>query len=275
MRALHDRALTSLATMFGVVALLGALLASTLVGPATRVVVYYVVPIELAQGLLSVPIGIALGTEVHRLLLPPPRRCSALRLAAGCSLGMVAGALLAVGSVLLLSRGARGQWLLFALPVSTLLGGWGGGMASYAPTGAGAAARRLPWVRLVVFGLMLLWFLAPHLRAFPAGGTMAERDAWTRRHVRSYGALARAVAALPLVVQDVGAVTGVAPTSSDRHWASMEMNEEPMHFVLDVVGDGGAGTFHADCTADYDRDVILDWQGSTWTFGGKSTRVKE
>jgi hypothetical protein len=121
---------------------------------------------------------------------------------------------------------------------------------------------------------MLVWFLVPHFRAFPAHGTLAERDRWTRERVGDYAMVTQAISRMPAVTRDVGHVIGIAPTSGDNHSATLDMSSQDLHVTLEVVGDNGRGIFRADCDID-GRDVVTDWQSSSWTFGATSTRVKD
>jgi hypothetical protein len=264
----RERALASLGAMLGALALLAALWLSTRVGPATRFVIHYFLPVEAFEVLLALPIGVSLGAEAYRLLLPPGRGYSSVRLVAGCLLGSLIGAVAGLFTAAIL-----GDASLVTVPICSLAGGWCGGMALYMPK-VSARRRGVPWVRLLLSALMLGWFLVPHFRAFPAHGTLAERDQWTRERVGYYSKLVEIVSRMPMVAHDVGHVIGIAPTSGEAQSATVDMSSQEMHVTLDVVGEAGRGIFRADCSID-GRDEVTDWQSSRWTFRGTSTRVKD
>lgn len=134
-----------------------------------------------------------------------------------------------------------------------------------------AAGRRWPRLRSIGLGLLLGWIALPHLRAFPASGSLAERDAWARAHVRHYAALTRVIAAVPELQRDVGRIVAIAPTGSDEQRFAREMNGDDMLFVLDVVGERGRGVFHANCTLDDDR--VYSWNPGRWLSQGREQRI--
>jgi len=133
--------------------------------------------------------------------------------------------------------------------------------------------RRFPWARLAALVLLVFWSSIPHFRAFPARGTLAERDGWARKNVREYAGLVRTVSEIPAVTEDVGRVIGVAPTPGDQHRFARDMDGDEMRFTLEVVGDRGAGIFWADCTIAGGR--VSDWRSSRWTYHGKATPIAD
>jgi hypothetical protein len=137
--------------------------------------------------------------------------------------------------------------------------------------GAPPRERRRPWIKLMLLGLLLAWLVRPQFGAFPAGAGIAERDAWARSNVREYPGLARVVTGLPEVTRDIGRVVALAPTAHDKHQYWREMNGDDLRFTLEVVGEHGSGTFHADCTLDGNR--VLEWRAGAWTYGGKTRAV--
>ena len=134
-----------------------------------------------------------------------------------------------------------------------------------------ARDRRFPWLRPSAAILLIAWLLIPHFRAFPENGTPAEREAWARKHVRQYASLARTVERIPLVADDVGQVTRIAPTAHDKHTAAQDMNGVGMNFTLEMAGEKGSGILRVHCTVD--GDTVFDWQPATWSFNGKTTEI--
>lgn len=135
----------------------------------------------------------------------------------------------------------------------------------------GARAGRLGRLMAAAAVLAVAWLVNPQFRAFPKSGTVAEREAWTLRNVREYDALTRTVEKIPEVTGDVGRITGIAPTATDRHIAAQEMNGVGMNFKLDVVGEKGGGVLRVFCTLD--STTVYEWRPATWTFGGRTTEI--
>lgn len=131
--------------------------------------------------------------------------------------------------------------------------------------------RPAPRIKLALLLLWIGWCLVPHFMAFPAGASMAERDAWARSNVKEYAGLVHAVARIPEITRDVGRIREVAPTSADQHVFAREMNGDDLRFALDVAGEKGSGVLRVECTIM--GDAVLDWRSGTWTFDGKETVV--
>jgi hypothetical protein len=134
------------------------------------------------------------------------------------------------------------------------------------------APRALPRVRLAGLALLGCWIVFPNLVAFPASGSIADRDAWARSRVGHYAALAKVVRAIPEVQRDVGRIVAIAPTAHDEHVFARTMDGDEMRFAFDVIGERGKGTFLADCTLDEYR--VYDWRPGRWTFRGHETRIE-
>ena len=135
-----------------------------------------------------------------------------------------------------------------------------------------AAASSWPKLRWIAFGLLMGWVAQVQVCAFPAAASVNERSAWAKANVPQFAALSRVVAALPEVQRDIGTVVAIAPTAADEHRSAREMNGDDMLFVLDVVGDRGAGVFHADCTLDEYR--VYDWRAGRWLSQGRELRIE-
>jgi hypothetical protein len=269
MAGFRERSLASLGAMLGMLALPILYQLSTSYGPAARVVFYAYVPADgLGHVLLAALVGASLGAEAYRPFLPRGRSYSAARVAAGCMLGLAAGA--AAGVVLGLLVVPK-PFALGAILICSMVGCWYGGFALHQPREADPRGRRIPWVRLAGLALLVAWSLLPHFRAFPAHGTLTERDRWARKNVREYAGLVRIVHDIPAVTQDVGRIIDVAPTSRDQHRFGREMNGDDMRFTLEVVGDKGAGTLWADCTLSSGR--VMSWTSGRWTFHGQTTPI--
>jgi hypothetical protein len=131
--------------------------------------------------------------------------------------------------------------------------------------------RRLPSIRLAALGCLVMWIVLAQLRAFPATASAADREAWARARLPQYASLAKVVAAIPEVQRDVGSIVSIAPTGDEQHRAAREMNGDDMHFALDVVGQHGAGVFHADCTLDEAR--VYDWREGRWVMNGREQNI--
>lgn len=114
-------------------------------------------------------------------------------------------------------------WLIGAA-VLVVLAGLCAGLVAFKPVVSQVAPRRLPPVQLALLGLVFVLALIPQLRAFPAHGTLAERDAWARQHVREYPGLVRVVKRLPALTRDLGRVLQVAPSARHKHAFAREMN---------------------------------------------------
>lgn len=156
---------------------------------------------------------------------------------------------------------------------AALLGAWLGAQVPrwFRRPPPAAAAGRSPRMTWIALGLLMGWVSQVQMCAFPASASVSERAAWAHGHVPQFAALSRVVAALPEVQRDVGSVISIAPTAKDEHRAAREMNGDDMLFVLDVVGDRGAGVFHADCTLDEYR--VYDWRAGRWLSRGRDTRI--
>lgn len=136
---------------------------------------------------------------------------------------------------------------------------------------ASGAPQRKPYLRLAGLALFTLWAIWPQLFAFPAGASLAERDAWARAELRNYPALTRVVGNIPELRNDLGAGIAMAPTSSDEHRIAQTMDGDEMSITFELVGPRGRGTLSTNCTLD-DYNVY-DWREARWRFGGKETRI--
>jgi hypothetical protein len=269
---MRDRVLASLECTAAMIALPSAYLLSQQFGPSSRVVFYPYLPIELFVDLLVfATTGAVVGAEAHRLLRSSSQDYAPLRLALGVLLSGCACLLVAaILSLLLWRRLSVAPWIA-SVVVLIAVGSTCGGVISFKAVADQTIVRRLPVAKLVLLGLVMMYGLIPQLRAFPARGALAERDAWARARVREYPSLVRVVKALPAVIRDVGRVVQVAPTGNDPHSFAREMDGDDLLFTLQVVGSKGTGTLRADCTIDGER--ILDWRSGTWSFNGTVTRI--
>ena len=264
--------MVSLATTAAMIALPCGYALLSHFGPSGRVLFRPYLPTDLGEWLLASVVGALLGAEAPRLLRPSSRDYAPLRLSLGVWLGACAGILGAIVLAVVLPN----EWLsltvwIAAGSVLVTVGGTGGGLIAFKHVADQTVPRRLPAAKLALLGLIVVLSLAPQLCAFPARGTLSERDAWAREHVREYPGLVRIVKTLPTVTQDLGRVIQVAPTGDDKHSFAREMNGDDLTFTLEVVGDNGTGTLRADCTISGDQ--VLDWRSGTWRFNGKVTRI--
>ncbi len=190
--------------------------------------------------------------------------------------------LLPVASFALLSTGPAVRVVYYDyLPVEQLAIAFGAAVlgASLAFDGVrrirgvapGVPWRRWQLLQWIGVGMLVAWIAAAHVFAFPASESARRRDAWARSRVPMYPALARVVASIPEVQRDVGRVVTIAPTPDDQHRAAREMNGDDMHFVLEVIGERGRGSFYANCTLD--DFTIYDWNSARWVFGGRERSI--
>jgi hypothetical protein len=142
---------------------------------------------------------------------------------------------------------------------------------SVGPALPGLGGGRFPVAKLLLLGLVVIYGLIPQLRAFPATGVLAERDAWARGHVREFPGLVRVVKALPIVARDLSRVVQMAPTGQGKHSFAREMNGDDLQFTLEVVGLKGTGTLRVDCTIE--GNSLLEWRSGTWAFNGTITSI--
>ncbi len=263
----------SLASVLGAAGLAGIDLALTELGPSSRVIVHpYFFDDSSVRFVFAGGVGLVLGAGAYGLIRRDAPRYSVFLLAFGCALGMGLGFVVAFFVAALISKlvGPVGFLWLYVGPVWELFVGWLVGGSFFAMKTSGEApARRVPWWAAVAFVLWFVWALVPQLRAFPAHGTLAERDAWAREHVFEYPGLARLVASIPEVTRDVGRVTEIAPTGTEQHVVAPDMDGTHLAFALDVGGEKGRGVFHSDVTLT--EGHVVEWRPSRWTFGAKDT----
>jgi MFS family permease len=241
-------------------------------GPSSRVAVYsYFLPASTPLVLFSALLGLSLGGEAYAFLKPSLPRYSVLRLSIGSLLGGFA--LLMV--LLVVEFGSlQGGTLLGVLLIANLalvpVGMWIGGVLLVRPV-PDDGPRQFPRWRLVALAVVLTAFLVPELRAFPSSGSVAVREAWARHRVREFPGLVEIVRNIPAITQDVGRVSAVAPTGTDKHVVGIDMNGNDLRFKLDVIGERGAGTLQVVCTIDQDR--LLSWDSGRWSFNGREKDV--
>jgi hypothetical protein len=275
MARFRRKILASAGATLGMAVLPAAYVALEAYGPASRVAVREYLPVEgFITAAVALVLGASLGAEAHRFCWPGRGVSSALRLVAGNLAGGAVGLTASVGLALLSSRtlGEATPWraaLLLAgvVAAAACVGGTLMFRAADPPRRWNLGLQ----AKLVAFGLLAAWLLLPQLRAFPARGSLAERDAWARANVPAYPALARVVAECPEVLADVGRVEAMAPTGTDRHSSAQGMNGDDVRFTLEVIGEGGTGTLLADCTLI--DGAVLDWHQGRWTFAGKVVRI--
>jgi len=269
----RTKALASLATVLGMLLVPAAYQMLETYGPSSRVVFYEYLPLPgAADYLLAAGLGAWLAARAYRRFSSHARYSTA-RLIAGCLLGSGIGLALVAVSML---GSAPSHWmnarvLLVIVSVVPVVAGWCGGIVLFKSTEPDARDPRFPWLRPSAAVFVIVWLLIPQFRAFPDEGTVAEREAWARKHVRQYASLERTVEQVPLVAENVGHVIRIAPTAHDKHTAAQDMNGVAMNFTLEVVGEKGSGILHAHCTVD--GDTVFDWQPATWSFNGKTTEI--
>jgi hypothetical protein len=238
-------------------------------GPAGRVQLHSYLGLEAAaRYAVAAALGLLLGSEVLYAFRPKARFYE-WRLALGALLGAMTGLVL----LLVLGYVAQALGLVFAgssapivsLCISGFLA-WVGAVYFHRPRAQ--PSRRL---RLLVLLVFIVVIALPHLRAFPAHGSLAERDAWARRRVPGYAALVHIVTSIPQVESDVGSVVAVAPTAEDRHAYGREMNGDSLRFALDVVGTRNAGVFHVRCMVM--GTTAFEWSEGRWASGGRETAI--
>jgi hypothetical protein len=277
MAPFRQRALTALAAAGGMTALPAIHWSLDEHGPASRVLFHgYLPPFGFAAIVVGgAVVGASLGAEaaLHFRRSTPP--FSVARVTVGCLGG---GALAVLPGALVASALNHQLWGLGPLAMAALfgitgLGGWLGGLRLFRSQSQDPPprSRRTPWWRLAALALLIAAIVNAQLDPFPSRGTVAERDAWARAHVREYPGLTRVVSRVPEVVGDIGRVTAIAPTAHDQHMFGREMNGDDMLFTLEVVGERGTGVFFADGTLA--NDWIVDWRSGSWTFGGKTTPI--
>lgn len=251
----------------------GAVWAYDTFGPEPRIVFYPYLPSfeptghVLAAGLA----GLALGADARMRLFPGEPRYSARRLAVGCLVLGIAGALVGGFAALAAHVSAAGASMATVLAFA-VLGGGCGGLATFRTTES-AARSKLPFpaARVGALCLVAFWVAASKRDTFPLGGTVAERQEWTNEHVREYAGLVRVASNVREIVADVGAVVAVAPTSTDRHVFARTMDGDDMKFTLDVVGEKGRGLLRAHATLS--EGQIVRWDEGLWTFDGRNRPI--
>ena len=274
MNRFWEKALASLGASIGMIAIPMIYISIESLGPLGRVVYYPYIPVSLVGSLfVAGAIGASIGAEAWLWLRPRGPAYSVLLTARGCLFGAVIGMVAAVLAAVGLKR------VGLSLPLSNAICfiifvacSWAGGLLLFKAKDPIGAGRRRPWLRLAALAILIAWCIFPQFPTYPTSGTAAERDAWARKHVREYAALAKAVAQVPEVESDLGRVTQIAPTAHDRQIFATEMNGDDMKFTLEVVGEKGFGLFKADCTLD--GDAVMEWRPSQWIFNGRTTVIR-
>ena len=268
----RDKAWPSLASTAGMFLVPSAYLALDTYGPSSRVVFYDYLPFQGAFDLLlAATLGAWLGAWCFRLFWPR-RQYSSIRLVIGCLLGGALGLILAGPLVLgtAFATGVHPNVLLVSAAIIPGISAWLCGISMFRssqPTKRGWFG----WLSLAIAMTVVGWLIHPQLAAFPAHGTVAEREAWARVNIRQYMSLTRIVEKIPLIQEGVGRVTAVAPAPNHQHVTAQTMDGMEMNIVLEVVGDRGAGVLHVDCTVD--GDTVFDWQPAIWTTDGRTTEI--
>jgi len=271
----RDRAFASLLAVSGLLGLPTAYLALDHFGPGSRVTfTAYLFDESAGKFLIGCFLGLLLGADAYRVLRPKAQPYSVSRLAIAVTSGCVFG-LTGALALLAMSRGKQGSaaLLLVALAIGALAG-WGAGVFALragAPASAAEPTPRRMWIRVSPFLLWLGWCLIPHLQAFPSSGSVGERAAWARRHVRDYVGLTELVAALPQVTQDVGRVLEIAPTGHDRHAVIQDMTGDYLKFALEVRGEKGVGVFRSNCSLSQGHVAV--WEPARWSFHGHDSVI--
>ncbi|MGC1859672.1 MAG: hypothetical protein WA733_00735 [Methylocystis sp.] len=273
-----DKAWTSLATTAGMFLVPGAYWALDTYGPSSRVLFLEYFPfLATLHTVLATAIGAWLGTRAFRLLRPQISY-SAVRLTVGCLtggvLGFVAGAVLAVASLFVAGIQAGDALTIaivaFAVGVSAFAA-WLGGIALF-KSKERTKEGRFGWLLPAgIAAAVAVWLVMPQFTAFPSGGSLEDRQAWARLHMRQFSSLMRTVQGIPLVTESVGRVTAIAPASGVQQLTAADMDGMMMNLVLDVVGEKGAGTLRVECTID--GDTVFQWQPGFWTMDGKTIEI--
>jgi hypothetical protein len=255
----------------------GAYWALDTYGPSSRVVFLEYFPfLATLHTVLATAIGAWLGTRAFRLLRPQISY-SAVRLTVGCLtggvLGFVAGVVLAVASLFVagIQAGDALTIAIFAFAVAvSAFAAWLCGIALFKSKGP-TKEGRFGWLPAGIAAAVAVWLVMPQFTAFPSGGSLEDRQAWARLHIRQFSSLMRTVEGIPLVRESVGRVTAIAPASGVQQITAADMDGMMMNLVLDVLGDKGAGTLRVEFTID--GDTVFHWQPGYWTMDGKMIEI--
>jgi hypothetical protein len=267
----RDRALPALGAALGAYALPAAYLLLDEYGPASRFQYWPYLPLEGAgKAFAGAVLGALGGCALVAAARPSAPRQRAWLVPVLALAGSAAGFAAAI-AVLIATGGHLGEGhaaAAGAVLVASLAGAWAAGVAGFRAEPEGVA--RPPWRRralLVVLTAFATWIAAPQVDAFPARASIAQRDAWTRRHVRGYPGLTRLVARIPAVRGDVGDVVEIAPTATDAQSHATTMDGDDMRLALEVVGSRGRGTLRVEST--FDGPQMMRWEPAEWSFGGR------
>ena len=272
-----DKAWASLATTAGMFLVAGAYWSIDIYGPSSRVVFLEYLPFwATLHTVLATALGAWLGARAFRLLRPQ-MSYSSVRLTVGCLtggvLGFVAGFVLAVASLFAAGIQAGDTLTIaiftFAVGVSAFAA-WLCGIALF-KSKEPANRGRFGWLPAGIAAAVAVWLVMPQFTAFPSGGSLEERQAWARLHMRQYSSLMHTVEGISLIRDSVGRVTAIAPASGVQQVTAADMDGMMMKLVLDVVGDKGAGTLRVECTID--GDTVFQWQPGFWTTDGKTIEI--
>ena len=268
----REKAWPSLASTAGMFLVPSAYLALETYGPSSRVVFYDYLPFRGAfDFLLAATLGAWLGAWCFRLFRPG-RHYSSIRLMMGCLLGGALG-LIVAGLLVLGTPHATGVHPIVLVVTATIIPGvsaWWCGITMFRSTQP-TKRGRLGWLPFAIAMTVAVWLIHPQLAAFPADGTVAEREAWARLNIRQYLSLTRTVEKIPLIRESVGRVIAIAPARGHQHVTAPTMDGMEMNIVLEVVGDRGAGVLHVDCTID--GEMVFDWQPAIWMTDGLTTEI--
>jgi hypothetical protein len=276
-----DKAWASLAAAGGMLLTLFAYWALETYGPSSRVVFLDYLPLWDARNYsVTAALGAWLGARGFRLFRSG-MNYSSVRLVVGCLLGGALGLIAAGLLMLLFAYGLYAAGIRPSVPLASAaaagsavivsaVGAWLCGIALFRST---EPTRRgyFGWLPLSIAASVAVWLILPQFAAFPSHGSIAEREAWARLNMRQYVSLMHTVENIPLIKDNVGGVTAIAPASGVQQVTAGDMDGIMMNLVLDVVGDKGAGTLHVQCTI-YE-ETVYDWQPATWTMDGTTTEI--
>ena len=267
----RDKALASLAVTAGMVSVAGAYVALDSYGPSSRVVFYDYLPFQgAAKFVLASTLGAWLGARCFRLFRSGVH-FSSIRLIGGCLLGGTLG--LIVAGLLLLGAAFTPIYPILLTVIGAIVpavGAWWCGVVMFRST---AQVQRgwQDWIAFSAAATVAVWLIYPQFTAFPAHGTVAEREVWAKLNIRQYISLMSIVESIPLIRESVGHVTAIAPASGQQQITGPTMDGFEINMVLDVVGEKGAGTLHVHCTIDQGR--VFYWQPATWTMNEHTIEI--
>ncbi|MGH7437139.1 MAG: hypothetical protein ACRENE_15805 [Polyangiaceae bacterium] len=246
-------------------------------GPRSRVLFLTYLPDirEIAHVLVASAVGLSLCADAAMRFSDDAVPYRPVRLAVGCSLGGLLGIVLGV----IMAAVVHGRWgapdglATVVLLACTALAGFVGAFAAFKRwEAASSTSSRSLATRAIVAGAFLAWVIVRQLDALPSHGSVAERDAWARAHLREYPALALLVSQLPVVRTDLTKVVVVAPMGTGQHSYALDMDGDGMRFTLEVVGETSRGTLWIDAT--FSEGKLIVWRGGRWTFNGVTTPVE-